>query len=78
MSQIASIGEEMLGKNKRIYFDSIPELSALPKIEKKIKTAPAPIPEDLEGKIEGAETFDLLIPSEIKNMVENYKTEVLN
>ena len=37
-------GEEMYSKNQRIYFEVVPEVTTLPKIEKLLKCNPLEIP----------------------------------
>lgn len=70
------LGSEMLGKNQRIYFQPVPALTALPKIEKIIKVNPAQIPDDL-NKIEANSVLDNLVPREVKPMVANYKQQMM-
>ena len=34
---VKAMGEDMYGKNQRIYFDNVPDANSLPKIEKLLK-----------------------------------------
>jgi hypothetical protein len=68
------LGQEMIDKNHRIYFQLVPELSTLPKLDKKIMVNPQQIPDNLNSSLENASSvLDSLVPKEIKGMIENYK-----
>ena len=69
--------EEMKRKNNKIYVESIPDASTLPKIEKKIMANPKPFDEDLTQRVEGTSILDKLVPHEVKPMVENYKRKMV-
>ena len=68
--------QEMIDKNTRIYYDSVPDAKSLPKIEKLIKANPTPNPDDFNKIIEGQNCLDDMIPKEVRGMVENYKKTV--
>jgi hypothetical protein len=77
--EIEGIINEMVAKNKRIYYDSIPEVSTLQKVEKLIKVSPAA--EDLENKdkcrkYEGE--LEPLMSKNIRPMINNYKNKLMN
>lgn len=79
---LENIGQQMLDKNSRIYYDAVPEVIKLPKIEKTIKVNPIVNGEDfnLEGKLKNSSIpiLDKLVPREIKPMIENYKQSMMN
>ena len=68
----------MVEKNKRIYFDAVPDLNLLPKVERLIKVSPASIPEDISGNESGSSSLDSLVPREVRGMVSNYKSQMMN
>jgi hypothetical protein len=68
-------GQEMLEKNQRIYFDSVPDMKTLPKVEKIIKVAPTMIPDDLNKSDSGS--LDSLVPREVRPMIANYKQSMM-
>lgn len=67
---------EMVRKNNSIYYDVIPEISSLPKIEKILKVNPISNIEDLNKIKEGKNILDELVPKESKAKVEKYKKEM--
>lgn len=67
---------EMIEKNKRIYYDSVPDVKYLPKIDKIIKVNPTQISDDL-NKINVGSALDTLVPREVRGMVENYKKDMM-
>jgi len=68
--------KEMQQKNQNIFFDFVPELKILPKVDKLIKALPLPPPDDFNKIIEGQSCLDDMIPKEVKLMVDNYKQSV--
>lgn len=66
----------MIDKNKRIYFDAIPDMKVLPKVEKIIKVSPTQIPDDL-NKGENTASLDALVPREVRGMIGNYKQQMM-
>lgn len=68
--------KEMQQKNQNIYFDFVPDLKILPKVEKLIKALPLHSPDDFNLIIEGQNCLDDMIPKEVKLMVDNYKQSV--
>lgn len=75
-NEIENMLKEMELKNQNIYFDFIPELKLLPKVEKLIKALPLNPPDDFNKFIEGQNSLDDMIPKEVKLMVDNYKQSV--
>ncbi len=73
---IKAQGEEMYDKNKRIYFDQVPDVTTLPKIDKVIKGVPLQPPESLDKPVEGAEIFNDLVPTQARSLINNYKKQV--
>jgi programmed cell death 6-interacting protein len=69
-------GQEMEGKNGRIYFDSIPDPASLPKIEKKMMVSPAIIPDDLNSQAM-QKRLEELVPKGAKEMILNYKKQMM-
>jgi programmed cell death 6-interacting protein len=67
----------MEGKNQRIYFDSIPDPSTLPKIEKKLMVSPQPVPDDLNNQ-NNQKSLDELVPKGCKEMVLNFKKQMMD
>jgi len=74
---IKSCGEEMYEKNQSIYFDPIPDVTALPKIEKLIKAVPLAMPDDTNKPIDGQDVYNDLVPREARNLINNYKKQVI-
>ena len=68
--------KEMIEKNTRIYYDSVPDAKFLPTIEKLIKANPTPIPDNLNKVIDGQNVLEDMVPKEVKGMVDNYKKTV--
>lgn len=67
----------MIEKNQKIYFDSVPDMKSIPKIEKIMKANPIIMPEDLH-KLEGTRSvLDALVPKEVKGMVEAFKAQMM-
>lgn len=73
---IKSLGEEMYDKNTRIYFDQVPDVTTLPKIDKMIKGVPLQLPEDCNKPVDGSEVFNDLVPREARSLINNYKKQV--
>lgn len=76
-AKLEATSAEMADKNKRIYFDSVPELTSLPKVEKLLKVSPAPIAEDISGLESGISSLDALVPREVRGMVSTYKSQMM-
>ena len=76
-SRLEETGSEMYEKNRRIYFDTVPELNALPKVEKLIKVFPVQIADDLTNP-EPAKSLEGLVPREVKPMITAYKEQMMN
>jgi hypothetical protein len=76
-SGLEQTGTEMYEKNRRIYFDTVPEMSALPKVEKLIKVFPLQLPDDLTNP-ETAKSLEGLVPREVKPMIMSYKEQMMN
>jgi len=74
---IKSQGEEMYDKNKRIYFDKIPDVTALPKIDKLIKSVPLQLPEDCNKPVDGSDVYNDLVPRAARTLINNYKKQVI-
>lgn len=70
-------GEEMYKQNQRIYFSPIPEITSLPKIAVKIMANPA-VPPEYKTDVESRMELDALIPREVKNMIAEYKSKMMN
>ena len=70
------MGEEMFDKNNRIYFDQVPDVTSLPKIDKLIKATPLPLPIDLNKHVDGSEAYNDLVPREARSLINNYKKQV--
>lgn len=67
---------EMIRKNNSLYYDHVPEISSIPKIEKIVRVNPVSVMEDLnKGKSE-KNIFDDLIPKEAKKYIEKYKMQM--
>jgi hypothetical protein len=77
-SKIEGIYAEMNEKNKRIYFDAVPDINTLPKAERLIKVNPTPVPEDISGSEGGNSSLDALVPREVRGMVGTYKSQMMN
>ncbi len=74
-----ALGTEMYDKNQRIYFQAVPDLANLKKLEKKTKVSPQPIPDNLNALVEaGTSVLDALVPREVKVMIENYKRAMMD
>ena len=76
-AQIEAKYKEMNEKNTRIYYDSVPDVKSLPKIEKIIKANPTQNPDDYNKNVEGQQCLDDMIPKEVRGMVESYKKTVI-
>lgn len=73
---LEALGNEMVDKNKRIYFDAIPDMKILPKVEKIIKVNPTQIPDDL-SKGENTSALDALVPREVRGMIGAFKQQMM-
>jgi len=67
---------ELMRKNNSMYYDLVPDISALPKIEKIVKANPSSSMEDLTKPIDGKNLLEDLVPKEARMMVENYKKQI--
>lgn len=73
---LPNLKAEMIKKNNNMYYDHIPEISSIPKIEKIIKVNPLSIADVLnKGKSERT-VLDDLIPKETRKLIDNYKQQV--
>lgn len=69
----------MLDKNSRIYYQAVPDLATLPKLEKKIMVNPQAPPDNLQAMLEGNNAIlDALVPKEVKGMIETYKRNMMD
>ena len=69
-------GAEMLEKNK-VYRNPCPDLSTLPKALQKIMANPA-MPPDYKDNVEDSRELDALIPKEVRQMIEQYKSKMMD
>lgn len=76
LKQVTEEFQTMSDKNKRIYYDSVPDPTTLPKLEKKLMANPLAFNESLTTN-QYDELLKDLIPQEIKSSVENYKEKLL-
>jgi hypothetical protein len=75
-SGLEETGSEMYDKNRRIYFDTVPELSALPRVEKLIKVFPLQLTDNLNNS-DSAKSLEGLVPREIKPMIMSFKEQMM-
>ena len=68
--------EEMSKKNTTIYYDHIPEMSTIPKIDKIVRVSPNSMMEDLSKAKSERNVFDDLIPKETRALIEKYKLQM--
>ena len=77
-SGLEQLGSDMLDKNTRIYFQLVPELATLTKLDKKIMVNPQQIPDNLNSGLDGGNhVLDSLVPREVKGMIEGYKRQMM-
>lgn len=76
LKQVTDEFQTMSDKNKRIYYDGVPDPTTLPKIEKKLMANPVAFNEPLTTN-QYDELLKDLIPQEIRASVENYKEKLL-
>ncbi len=69
-------GSDMLEKNK-VYRNPCPELENLPKVLQKIMANPA-IPPEYKDNVEDSRELDALIPKEVRQMIEQYKSKMMD
>jgi len=75
--QLESLVTEMTRKNNSIYYDAIPQIGNMPKIEKIIRVNPVSSMEDLQKPRPGDKNIlDDLVPKGVKVMVESYKMQI--
>ncbi len=67
---------DMIKKNNSIYYDPVPEVGNMPKIEKIIRVNPTSSMEDLTKPGDFRNVFDSLVPREARIMVDNYKNQM--
>jgi hypothetical protein len=76
VASLPATKEEMNKKNTTIYYDHIPEMSTIPKIDKIVRVTPNSMMEDLNKATLGKNIFDDLIPKETRKLIEKYKVEM--
>ena len=64
-------------KNKKIYYDSVPNPTSLPKIEKKIMANPTAIKENLTSCEQYYEILKDLVPKEVRTLVNAHQEKML-
>ena len=69
-------GSDMLEKNK-VYRNPCPELENLPRALQKIMANPA-IPPEYKDNVEDSRELDALIPKEVRQMIEQYKSKMMD
>ncbi len=69
-------GSDMLEKNK-VYRNPCPELENLPRALQKIMANPA-IPPEYKDNVEDCRELDALIPKEVRQMIEQYKSKMMD
>ena len=69
-------GSELLDKNK-VFRNPCPDLSNLPKALQKIMANPA-IPPEYKDNVEDSRELDALIPREVRQMIEQYKSKMMH
>ena len=69
-------GSDMLDKNK-VYRNPCPDLETLPKPLQKIMANPA-MPPDYKDNVEDSRELDALIPREVRQMIEQYKSKMMD
>lgn len=67
---------EMIKKNNSMYYDPVPDIGAMPKIEKIVRVNPTSSMEDLTKPKDARNALDDLVPKEARIMVENYKKQL--
>jgi hypothetical protein len=81
LSNMEILGQDMLDKNSRIYYEAVPDIAKLPKIEKVIKVNPIVNQDDfnIEEKMKNSTipVLDKLVPRETKPMIANYKQSMM-
>ena len=70
------LGSDMLDKNK-VYRNPCPELQNLPKPLQKIMANSA-IPPEYKENVEDSRELDALIPREVRQMIEQYKSKMMD
>ena len=70
-------GADMYEKNNNVYRNPTPELSELPKPLQKIMANPA-MPPEFKDNVEDSRELDALIPREVKQMIESYKSKMMD
>lgn len=73
---LPKLKEEMIDKNNRLYYDHIPEISSIPKIEKIVRVNAVSVMEDLNKPVDNHGIFDNLIPREARALIEKYKMQM--
>lgn len=67
---------EMIRKNNSMYYDPVPDMGSIPKIEKIVRVNPTSSMEDLTKAKDARNALDDLVPKEAKVMVESYKKQL--
>jgi len=67
---------EMVRKNNSMYYDPVPDIGVMPKIEKIVRVNPKSSMEDLTQPKDAKNSLDDLVPKEAKVMVESYKNQL--
>jgi hypothetical protein len=67
---------DMIKKNNSLYYDPVPDIGLIPKIEKIVRVNPTSSMEDLTKPKDARNALDDLVPKEAKVMVENYKKQL--
>ena len=70
-------GADMFEKNTNVYRNPVPNLADLPKPPQKIMANPA-LPPEFKDNIEDSRELDALIPREVKQMIESYKSKMMD
>lgn len=75
-TELESLKVEMVKKNNSLYYDYVPEISQIPKIEKIVRVSPVSNMEDLNKPKDGKNALDELVPREVKEKIEEYKKQM--
>lgn len=70
-----AVGQDMYEKNNKIYHQAVPDLDQ-EKYESKIMVV-AQFPSEISSQIEGANELDSLMSKEIRDMITNYKSKMM-
>lgn len=75
-NDLEKLHADMIKKNNSLYYDPVPEIGNMPKIEKIVRVNPTSSMEDLTKPKDAKNALDDLVPKEAKFMVENYKKQL--